>query len=325
MNNYIDEIIKETEKSYDNLDIPIGAIVVKNGVIIGRGHNERVEVPDVTNHAEIMAIREAEKYINDWRLNGCDLYVTLYPCDMCIEIIKAARVDNVYYLLEKDNKEIRNAIELTKSKILNLAIHGKLVPQDPNDEPAIDLLRRINPSFVPCDNAHDTNQLPKSWCWVRGSDLFEPMKSTQPDGETFKYIDIDAIDNKRNIITFIKTIETKFAPSRASRYTEKGDVLFSMVRPYLRNIAMIPEDNCIASTGFYVCRTKGYLNNHYCLYLMLSDYVVNGLNVFMKGDNSPSITKGQIDSFAFPIPPYNEQFRIVSMINEVFALLDEIK
>ena len=104
MNNYIDEMLKEAEKSYGNLDIPIGAIVVKDGIIIGRGHNERVEVPDVTNHAEIMAIREAEKYINDWRLNGCDLYVTLYPCDMCIEIIKAARVDNVYYLLEKDNK-----------------------------------------------------------------------------------------------------------------------------------------------------------------------------------------------------------------------------
>jgi tRNA(adenine34) deaminase len=104
MNKYIEEIIKESELSASNLDIPIGAIVVKDDQIIGRGHNTRIAVPDVTNHAEIIAIREAEKHINDWRLDGCDLYVTLYPCDMCIEIIKAARINNVYYLLEKDNK-----------------------------------------------------------------------------------------------------------------------------------------------------------------------------------------------------------------------------
>ena len=116
MNKYIEEILKESELYSNNLDIPIGAIVVKDGKIIGRGHNTRVNVPDVTNHAEIIAIREAEKHINDWRLDGCDLYVTLYPCDMCIEVIKAARINNVYYLLEKDNK---NKSDYTNIKILN--------------------------------------------------------------------------------------------------------------------------------------------------------------------------------------------------------------
>lgn len=116
MNKYIEEILKESELSSNNLDIPIGAIVVKNGKIIGRGHNTRVNVPDVTNHAEIIAIREAEKHINDWRLDGCDLYVTLYPCDMCIEVIKAARISNVYYLLEKDNK---NKSDYTNIEMLN--------------------------------------------------------------------------------------------------------------------------------------------------------------------------------------------------------------
>ena len=104
MSKYIEEIIKESDLTGRNLAIPIGAIVVKDDQIIGRGHNTRIDVPDVTNHAEIIAIREAEKHINDWRLDGCDLYVTLYPCDMCIEVIKAARINNVYYLLEKDNK-----------------------------------------------------------------------------------------------------------------------------------------------------------------------------------------------------------------------------
>ena len=150
------------------------------------------------------------------------------------------------------------------------------------------------------------------------------MKSVSPSGETFKYIDIDAIDNKQNQIISAKHLLTKDAPSRANRYTEKGNVLFSMVRPYLRNIAMIPEDNCIASTGFFVCKGKPCLNNFFCLYLMLSKYVVDGLNAFMKGDNSPSINKSQIESFLFPLPPLAEQKRIVAKIEELFAVLDSI-
>ena len=226
--------------------------------------------------------------------------------------------------LESNEDDLLKAIDKAKSKILDLAIHGKLVPQDPNDEPAIELLKRINPKFEPCDNKLDDIQLPDSWCWTRGTDIFEPMKSTQPSSDTFKYIDIDAIDNKLNVITSVKVLSTKDAPSRASRYTEKGCVLFSMVRPYLRNIAIVPEDNCIASTGFYVCRTKEFLDSRFCYYLMLSNYVVDGLNEYMKGDNSPSINKRHLDSFVFPLPPYKEQLRIVSKIEEVFKALDAL-
>lgn len=197
-----------------------------------------------------------------------------------------------------------------RQKILDLAIRGKLVPQDPNDEPAIDLLKRINPKFEPCEN--NPYDIPESWSWTRGVDIYEPMKSTSPSGATFKYIDIDSIDNKRNIIISAKRINTKDAPSRASRYTEKCNVLFSMVRPYLRNIAMVTEDDCIASTGFYVCRAKVLLDRKFCYFMMLSGYVVDGLNSFMKGDNSPSINKSHIESFAFPLPPLNEQKRIVA-------------
>ena len=151
------------------------------------------------------------------------------------------------------------------------------------------------------------------------------MKATSPLGDTFKYIDIDAIDNKRNVVTSVKVLNTKQAPSRASRYTEKGCVLFSMVRPYLRNIAMVTENDCIASTGFFVCLGKGCLLPKFCYYQMLSNYVVDGLNDFMKGDNSPSITKAQIEEYIFPLPPYNEQQRIVTKIEELFAVLDKIQ
>ena len=223
--------------------------------------------------------------------------------------------------IDQGKVDLQETIKQTKSKILDLAIHGKLVPQDPNDEPAIELLKRINPDFTPCDNGH-SEKLPKNWTWAKGINIFLPMKSTKPKDEEFQYIDIDSIDNKRRI----KTLKTSKAPSRASRYTQKNDVIFSMVRPYLRNIAKVINDNCIASTGFYVCSpTPKLLNSDYCYYLMISEYVVNGLNQFMKGDNSPSISKGHIDEWLFPLPPFAEQQRIVQKIKVLFSSLDDVQ
>ena len=226
--------------------------------------------------------------------------------------------------VESGNERLQALITASKSKIIDLAIHGKLVPQDPTDEPAIELLKRINPKAeIACDNAHYRN-LPKGWAHIKGKYLFEPMKSTKPTGLTFKYIDIDAIDNRRQCISKIKEVNTTEAPSRASRYTEIGDVVFSMVRPYLRNIAKVSNNKCIASTGFYVCRASKLMISDYCYYLMISDYVVNGLNQFMKGDNSPSINKNDIENWCYPLPPYEEQQRIVNAINKAFTTLDVI-
>ena len=228
-------------------------------------------------------------------------------------------------IIERGKDDLQTTIKQAKSKILDLAIHGKLVPQDPNDEPASELLKRINPKAeVTCDNGHKW-KLPQSWCWAKGRQIFLPMKSTKPHNDEFLYIDIDSIDNKRQIINKIKSIKTANAPSRASRYTQKGDVVFSMVRPYLRNIAKVSVDGCIASTGFYVCSPIEDLNSEYCYYLMISDYVVTGLKQFMKGDNSPSINKSHIDEWLFPLPPFPEQQRIVQKIEKLFSLLDHIK
>ena len=227
--------------------------------------------------------------------------------------------------IEQDKSDLQTAIRQTKSKILDLAIHGKLVPQNPNDVPASELLKRINPKAeITCDNGH-SEKLPQNWCWTKGKFIFSPMKSVRPTGEMFQYIDIDSIDNTRQAVKEIKVIKTSNAPSRASRYTQKEDVIFSMVRPYLRNIAKISINDCIASTGFYVCRPLDMLHSEYCYYLMISDYVVCGLNQFMKGDNSPSINKGDIDNWLFPLPPFSEQQRIVEKIEELFSVLDNIQ
>ena len=228
--------------------------------------------------------------------------------------------------IETNNFDLQSAIGKAKKIVLNLAIQGELVPQDPDEEPAIELLKRINPNIkIPCDNPHYPYKIPNSWCWAKGNMLFAPMQSCSPKGNVFKYIDIDTIDNKNNSIKSVKVVPTKEAPSRASRFTKRDDTLFSMVRPYLRNIAIVNEDDCIASTGFYVCRTNGCLDDKYCFYMMLSSYVVDGLNAFMKGDNSPSINKGHVESFVYPLPPMNEQKRIVIEVEKYFRVLDKIK
>lgn len=240
-----------------------------------------------------------------------------------------SEIENWFALIdqiEQGKLDLQKVIKKAKNKILDLAIHGKLVPQDPNDEPASELLKRINPKAeITCDNGH-SEKLPQSWTWVKGKNIFSPMKSAKLKNDEFQYIDIDSIDNKQQIISEIKTIKTVNAPSRASRYTQKNDVIFSMVRPYLRNIAKVVNDNCIASTGFYVCSAiPQILNSDYCYYLMVSDYVVNGLNQFMKGDNSPSINKRHIDEWLFPLPPVFEQQRIVQKIEDLFSILDDIQ
>ena len=240
-------------------------------------------------------------------------------------VVEAKRLQNNIDKIDTCNGNLVELISQTKSKILDLAIHGKLVPQGPTDEPASELLKRINPKAeMTSDNGH-YQKLPEGWILTRGKNIFNQMKSCQPFGEDFKYIDIDAIDNKKQKINKIKTIKVTNAPSRASRYTQKGDIVFSMVRPYLRNIAIVPENDCIASTGFYVCSPKELLLIGFCYYLMVSDYVVNGLNQYMKGDNSPSINKKNVDDWFFPVPPLKEQHRIVAKIEEIFAQLDAIE
>lgn len=167
--------------------------------------------------------------------------------------------------------------------------------------------------------------MPEGWAWCKGNQIFLPMESRKPKGDYFKYIDIDAIDNKNNLVKSPKLVKTKEAPSRASRQTNIGDVLFSMVRPYLRNIAQVKEEDCIASTGFFVCKPIQALHPEYLYLLMISNYVVDGINQFMKGDNSPSVNGDDILNWLYPVPPLDEQKQIVIKINEIFEQLNFIE
>ena len=163
--------------------------------------------------------------------------------------------------------------------------------------------------------------------WCRGENCFRPMESRKPSGKTFKYIDIDSIDNKNQRIYESKVIETSKAPSRASRAVFSGSILFSLVRPYLKNIAIVDSCNAksIASTGFYIATSNGVFNPDYLYLLMISDYVVDGLNQYMKGDNSPSISKENIERWLYPVPPLEEQKLIVEKCKSILQILQNIE
>ena len=256
-------------------------------------------------------------------------------------------------LQDKLNSEIKDKL---RKSILQEAIQGKLVSQIAEEGTAHELLEQIKAEkqklvqegklnksalatsviFRGDDNKYYeqigkkclniTEQipfdLPGSWSWARGMSVFMPMESTKPSSD-FVYIDVDAVNNRLNIIDNPKKVRFENAPSRATRKLHKNDLLFSMVRPYLKNIALVDDTyiDAIASTGFYVITPSLGYYPVFLFYLMLSNYVVDGLNAFMKGDNSPSINNCHIEDYLYPLPPIEEQKRIVNKIEQLFKQL----
>ena len=94
--NYMKLALKEAMKAYNELEIPVGAIIVKDGKVIAKAHNQKEKKQDTTKHAEIIAIQKASKKLNSWRLNDCDMYVTLEPCSMCAGALIQARIRKLY-------------------------------------------------------------------------------------------------------------------------------------------------------------------------------------------------------------------------------------
>ena len=262
------------------------------------------------------------------------------------------------YSSSQDKLDLLNANIVTdlKKSILQEAIQGKLVPQIAEEGTAQELLEQIKAEkqklvkegilkksalndsvvFRGDDNRYYekigkkyvdiTEQipfdLPDSWSWARGKSVFMPMESTKPSSD-FVYIDVDAVNNRLNIIDKPKKVRIENAPSRATRKLHKNDLLFSMVRPYLKNIALVDDiyKDAIASAGFYVITPSLGYYPMFLYYLMLSNYVVDGLNSFMKGDNSPSINNCHIENYLYPLPPIEEQQRIVEKIEQLMQLL----
>ncbi len=93
---FMKEALREAKKAYKKLEVPVGAVIVKDGKIIARGYNQKETKTDTTKHAEMIAIQKASKKLTAWRLINCEMYVTLEPCAMCAGAIINSRIKKVY-------------------------------------------------------------------------------------------------------------------------------------------------------------------------------------------------------------------------------------
>ena len=256
-----------------------------------------------------------------------DMYIPLPSTQEQLRIVNAIGqwfkfIDD----LEKEQNGLQRLILLTKSKVLDFAIHGKLVPQDPNDEPAIELLKRINPSFVPCDNAHYEN-LPDSWCWTTLGEVCELITGSTPSklhpeyyGGDFPFYKPTDLDAGRYV-----TIPSEFL-------TEEGKKVSRVIPVGATAIC------CIGSIGKcgYI-EKEGATNQQintavpskslhplYLYYFCNSTFFVEELTADSSAITISIVNKSKLSKMLISIPPYKEQLRIVARIEKLFAVLDNI-
>ena len=229
--------------------------------------------------------------------------------------------------IRQSKTDLQDVIKQTKSKILDLAIHGKLVPQDPSDEPASELLKRINPKAeITCDNAHYT-QLPKGWAMCKLSDLCKIENGFAFSSDDYKsqgipLVRISNITHNTIDITDCAYIEgitdDKFKIS-------KGDLLIAMSGATTGKMGVYPFDETAylnQRVGNIKILNKSSLYPNY-----RNTYMQSKVDEILKiayGGAQPNISASIIGNFDFPLPPYKEQIRIVETVQRIFDQLDTI-
>ena len=241
--------------------------------------------------------------------------------------------------LESAKEDLQTSIEHTKSKILDLAIHGKLVPQDPNDEPAIELLKRINPKFTPCDNAHCPYDIPENWYWCKLIDLcsFLSRGKSPTYSEERKY---PVFAQKCNLYGGgISLDQARFLdPNTLSKWPDEyklrdGDVLVNSTGTGTLGRTRLFHSDCLGSYPFVVpdshvsvIRTVGSINSDYIYSIVSSKYGQEYIEDNLAGStNQKELYIGVLENMFIPLPPYDEQRRIANKIEELFAILNEIQ
>mgnify|MGYP001405630742 FL=1 len=230
---------------------------------------------------------------------------------------------------------LQTLIKKTKSKILDLAIHGKLVPQDPNDEPASELLKRINPNFTPCDNGQYGKrpfEIPNSWCWSRLGDINNIARGGSP--RPIK----DYLTDDKNGINWIKigdttregkyidSVKEKIRPEgmKKSRFVHKGDFLLtnsmSFGRPYILNV-----DGCIHDGWLVISSIGEVYTSDFLYHLLSSSFAFEQFTNVASGGVVTNLNSDKVADTIFPVPPLAEQQRIVAKIEKLFEQLDYIE
>ncbi len=231
--------------------------------------------------------------------------------------------------IEQEQVDLTCAIKQTKSKILDIAIHGKLVPQDPNDEPAIELLRRINPSFKPCDNAH-YKCFPNNWVECTVNDVFDvnPKISAEDDMEAAFISMANIEDSFSNKYSYIlrKWSDIK----KGYTHFQDNDIAVAKISPCLENrksavFTKLPNSVGGGTTELNIFRSE-IVAPLYGLYFFKSDYFIsNCTNSFNGVVGQQRVATSVIKDMIFCLPPYAEQKRIVAKIEELFVTIDKIK
>ena len=225
--------------------------------------------------------------------------------------------------VEQEKKDLCNAIKQIKSKILDLAIHGKLVSQDPNDEPAIELLRRINPSFKSCDNGH----YPVGWIDVILGDIFyhntgKALNSSNKEGVLRNYLTTSNVYWNQFDLSLVK--QMPFRDNELEKCTvQKGDLLVCEGGDVGRSAIWNFDYNICIQNHIHRLRPKGDLNVSFYYYVLR--FLKKHNRIGGKGIGLLGLSSNELHKIGMPLPPRKEQDRIVLKIEELFSVLDNIQ
>ena len=253
-----------------------------------------------------IATRGSAGQVNISLTQSQNMRIPIPPLNEVRRIIEeVSKYDILIDSLKQNITDIQNLIAYTKSKILDLAIHGKLVPQDPNDEPAIELLKRINPDFTPCDNWHYT-QLPEGWaiCKMKQITSITNGKS-QKNVETLN--GIYPIYGSGGVI------------GRANQYLCIAGSTIIGRKGTINNPIFVEEHFWNVDTAFGLKANDAILDKYLYYFCLSFDF-----SKLDKSTAMPSLTKTSIGNVLIPIPPYKEQERIVAKIDMVLDTMNEI-
>jgi len=235
-----------------------------------------------------------------------------------------------------------NSVPKLRELILQLAVQGKLVPQDPNDEPASVLVEKITAEkeqlvkegkikkqklMPPIGEDEKPFELPLTWEWSRIGNISHDWGQKLPD-RRFTYIDVGAINKELGFVAEPNVLDAGNAPSRARKIIKKGTVIYSTVRPYLLNIAVIDKDfdpEPIASTAFAIVHPFEGISASFIYRYLRSPSFIQYVEKCQTGIAYPAVNDKQFFSGLLPIPPSAEQHRIVAKVDQLMGLCDELE
>ena len=242
-----------------------------------------------------------------------------------------AEIDKWISLIDivKNGKgDLQTVIKQAKNKILDLAIHGKLVPQDPNDEPAIELLKRINPDFTPCDNGHSEKfpyEIPKSWVWCGHNSILDISGGAQPSKNYFE------TKPKPNYIRLYQIRDYGESPvpvyipiNLASKQTKKGDILLARYGGSLGKVFHAEQGAYNVAMAKVIFKYENLIYKEFAYYYYLSDLYQGKLKEISRTAQA-GFNSTDFNDMYFPLSPFAEQQRIVQKIEELFSVLDNIQ